>query len=87
MTETERVVITVYLVHGEPLKFALEPTEAKKLGMSEDLERALQRTGMAIEIDGKLMIVPYSNIKYVEIDPAPSGLPITIIQGAKYLTS
>ena len=87
MSESEQIIITIYLVHGEPLKFSLEPSEAKKMGVSEDLERALQRTGMAIEIDGKLMIVPYSNIQYVEIDPAPSGLPITIIQGAKHLTS
>ncbi len=87
MSESEQIIITIYLVHGEPLKFSLEPTEAKKMGVSEDLERALQRTGMAIEIDGKLMIVPYSNIQYIEIDPAPSGLPITIIQGAKRLIS
>jgi hypothetical protein len=87
MAETEQLIITIYLVHGDPLKFSLEPTQAKKMGFSEDLERALQRTSMAIEIDGKLMIVPYSNIQYVEIDPAPSGLPITIIQGAKHLTS
>ena len=86
MAETEQVIITIYLVHGEPLKFSLEPTEAKIMGVSEDLERSLQRTGMAIEIDNKLMIVPYSNIQYVEIDPAPSGLPITIIQGAKEIS-
>ena len=87
MAENEQVVITIHLVHGEPLKFSLEPTKAKKMGVSEDLERALQRVGMAIEIDHKLIIIPYSNIRYVEIDPAPSGLPITIIQGAKRLAS
>ena len=86
MSETEQVIITIYLVHGEPIKFSLEPTEAKKMGMNEDLERALERTGMAIEIDNKLRIIPYSNIKYVEIDPAPPGLPITIIQGAKEIS-
>lgn len=86
MAENGQVIITINLVHGEPLKFSLEPTEAKKMGVSDDLERALQRTGMAIEIDNKLMIVPYSNIQYVEIDPAPSGLPITIIQGAKKIS-
>ena len=85
MSENKQFTVTVYLVHGEPLKFSLEPTEAKKMGVSEDLERALQRNGMAIEADNKLKIIPYSNIKYVEIDPAPPGLPFTIIQGAKQL--
>ena len=87
MAENDQVIITIFLVHGEPLKFSLEPSEAKKMGVSEDLERALQRTGMAIEIDQKLLMVPYSNIQYVEIDPAPTGLPVTIIQGAKRLIS
>jgi len=85
MTDNTQVTITVHLVHGEPLKFSLEPTETKKMGVSEDIERALQRNCMAIEADNKLRIIPYSNVKYVEIDPAPTGLPITIIQGAKLL--
>jgi hypothetical protein len=83
MADNVQVTITIHLVHGEPLKFSLEPSEAKKLGVSEDLERALQRNSLAIEADNKLRIIPYSNIKYVEIDPAPTGLPYTIIQGAK----
>ena len=87
MAENDQIITTIYLVHGEPLKFSLVLAEAKRYGLSEDIERALTRTGMAIEIDSKLIIVPYSNIQYIEIDPAPSGLPITIIQGAKRLTS
>jgi hypothetical protein len=83
MTDKKQVTITVHLVHGEPLKFSLEPSEAKKLGVSEDIERALQRNGMAIEADNELLIIPYSNIKYVEINPAPENLPFTIIQDAK----
>jgi hypothetical protein len=83
MTNNKQVIITVHLVHGEPLKFSLEPSAAKKLGVSEDIERALQRNALAIEADNELLIIPYSNIKYVEIDPAPENLPFTIIQDAK----
>jgi len=85
MADNTQATITIHLVHGEPLKFSLELTEAKKMGVSEDIERALQRNSMAIEADNKLRIIPYSNVKYVEIDPAPTGLPITIIQGAKQI--
>jgi len=86
MADNNQVTITVHLVHGEPLVYSLEPSEAKKLGVSEDLERALQRNSMAIEADNKLRIIPYSNIKYVEIEPAPENLPFTIIQGAKQIS-
>jgi len=85
MVENELVTLTVYLVHGEPLKFSMKPTEAKMMGVSDDLERALQRNGIAVEIDNKLLIIPYSNIKYIEIDPSPPGLPFTIVRGSKQL--
>jgi hypothetical protein len=85
MNNNTQVSITVHLVHGEPLKFSLNPSDAKMLGVSEDLERALQRNCMAIEADNQLRIIPYSNIKYVEFDPAPDNLPVTIIRGAKQI--
>jgi hypothetical protein len=80
---SKQVTITIHFIHGEPLKISVTPTEAKMMGISEDLERALQRNAMAIEVDNKLQIIPYSNIKYVEIDPSPEGLPFTVIQDAK----
>jgi hypothetical protein len=83
MDSPEQVTVTIYFVEGEPLRFTVLPDEAKLLGLSDDVQQALQRTAMAVEIDNSLKIIPYSNIKYIEIDPAPSGLPITVIKGAK----
>jgi len=85
MNEPEQVTVTIYFIEGEPLRFTVLPDEAKMLGFSDDLLQALQRTSMAVEIDNSLKIIPYSSIKYVEIVPAPPGLPFTIIQGAKQL--
>jgi hypothetical protein len=83
MDSSEQVTVTIYFVEGEPLRFTVLPDEAKLLGLSDDVQQAMQRTAMAVEIDNSLKIIPYSNIKYIEIDPAPSGLPITVIKGAK----
>jgi len=80
-------VFTIHLVHGEPLKFSLGMIEAKTklLGLNDDLERALTRNAMAVEIDNKLLIIPYTNIKQIECDPSPPELPFTIIRGATSL--
>lgn len=81
------LTVTVHLVHGEPIKFEVRFSESKGLGLGGDIEHSLTRTAMAIELDHKLVIIPYSNIQYVECDPAPSVLPLNMIRGAKRLLS
>ncbi|MBM2830805.1 MAG: hypothetical protein HW411_1595 [Gammaproteobacteria bacterium] len=87
MSENDILTITVYLIHGEPIKFEVHLSEAKELGLGEDIERSLIRSAMAVELDNKLIIIPYSNIQYIECDPAPSVLPLNMIRGAKHLLS
>lgn len=85
MNEEQVTVVTIHLIEGENLTFSIAPSEAKQLGLSDDIENALQRNSIAIELDDKLMIIPYSNIKYIEVDPAPASLPLSIISGARKL--
>ena len=84
MANPSNYTITVHLVQGDPLIFVLDPDEIKTklIGLSSDLEGSLNRNAMAIELDNRLLVVPYSNIKYLECDPSPPGLPLTIIRGA-----
>jgi hypothetical protein len=82
---SKEIIITIHFIDGEILKLSVTPTDAKMIGVSDDIERALQRNAMAVEIDNKLKIIPYDNVRYVDIDPAPDGLPLTVIQGAKQL--
>ena len=81
------LTISVHLVQGETIKFEVQLSESKGLGLGGDIEHSLTRTAMAIELDHKLVIIPYSNIQYVECDPAPSILPLNMIRGAKRLLS
>jgi protoporphyrinogen oxidase len=79
--------LTIHLIHGDPMKFEVEMTEVKKLGLSDDIEQALNRNAMAIEAEGKLYMIPYSNVQYIESDPSPDDLPIYIIRDAKRLVN
>ncbi len=78
--------MTIYRIHGEPLKFELEITAAKEMGLSGDIEEALSRSAMAIEANGILYVVPYSNIDHIECIPSPEVLPIHIMRNAKLLS-
>lgn len=83
MNEEHEMIVTIHLIDGEELKFAISPSEAKQIGVSDDIENALQRNSMAIEMDNKLIVIPYTNVRYIEVDPAPASLPLSIITGAR----
>ena len=52
MNDNNRPVLTIYRIHGEPLKFEIVLTAAKEMGLSGDIEQALSRSAMAIEANG-----------------------------------
>lgn len=81
------ITVTVHLIEGEAIKFEVRLSAAKEYSLGEDIEKSLLRNAMAIELDKKLIMIPYNNIKYVECDPAPSVLPQNMIRGAKRLIS
>ena len=83
MTAEVEFKVIVHLIHGESIKFKVLPTEAEMISKGDDIEAALSRTSMGLEIDGKFMIIPYSNIRYIEADPSPPNLPIFVTQRAK----
>ena len=43
----------------------------------------MSRQSFAIEVAGRLVIVPIQNIRTVEITPAPDRLPPTVVRGAR----
>ena len=83
MSSENTYTVYVHLIHGETIKFETDITDANLIGVAEDLEKALSRNSMAFEMNGKLVWVPYSNIKYMEIDPAPPDLPMGMIRNAR----
>ena len=86
MNDNNRPVLTIYRIHGESLKFELEITAAKEIGLSGDIEEGLSRSAMAIEANGTLYVVPYSNIQHIECTPTPETLPIFIMRNAKLIS-
>jgi hypothetical protein len=86
MNDKNKPIITIHRIHGDPLKFEVELTAAKEMGLSGDIEQSLSREAMAIEANGTLYIIPYSNINYIEATPAPEILPIFIMRNAKLLS-
>lgn len=74
--------VTINVVHGNPIRFRVELPEWQLLGLGADIEKAESRNVMALEVDGKLLMIPYSNICFIQVEPVPPELPGYILRGA-----
>ena len=67
--------ITIHLIHGEPIKLRGQRNMEEIMNIGTGIERAMDAKYLCVELDGKLMVIPDHNIKWVEISPVPD-LPI-----------
>jgi hypothetical protein len=48
------------------------------------LKEALEARHLVVEAEGALVLVPFENIKYLQLYPAPKKLPAGVIRGASF---
>lgn len=75
----EEMTVRLNLIHGEPIAFKGEITEARRRNMGANIERMIASNYIGVELSGKLTIVPIHNIRSVEIDPAPAVLIKSVV--------
>jgi hypothetical protein len=49
------------------------------------IKKALESDRIMAEVDGRLLIIPVRNIKYIEISPAPPKLPKGVLLGTEVM--
>jgi len=48
------------------------------------LKEALEARHLVIQAEGALVVIPFDNVKYLQIYPAPKKLPAGVIRGASF---
>jgi hypothetical protein len=48
------------------------------------LKEALDARHLVIQAEGALVVIPFENIKYLQVYPAPKKLPAGVIRGASF---
>ena len=48
------------------------------------LKEALEARRLVIQAEGALVVIPFENIKYLQLYPAPKKLPSGVIRGASF---
>ena len=68
----KEVTIVVNLMHGGPLRLKGRRSEQDLMNLASRIERAMEARYLGVELDGKLTLIPASNIGSIEISPVPS---------------
>ncbi len=80
---TKEFTITIHLIQGDPIRFKLRRTAAQLRNVATNLEGGLQARYVGVELNGKLVIVPFHNVRSIDIDPAPGGIVQHVLRDAK----
>lgn len=80
--------LIIHFNNGTKMDVAF-PTQIKNspAAVLEGIKRAMESDKLAFEAEGRLMVVPWASVRYVEIAPAPAALPFGVIKGARIIQS
>jgi hypothetical protein len=83
MQNVSEITISIQLLSGDPIVFSIEADEDRQRNAGARIESSMAGNYIGVELDGKLVIIPTSNIQKIEILPAPTGLISHVVKGAK----
>ena len=78
--------LTLYFLDGNDMSIAFPKQPGNPLLLAKRIQAALDADQVTIEIDGELMMIPKSSIKYMTVSPLPDELPETVIRGGSVVT-
>jgi len=74
--------MTVHFVDGSKMRLSFPKQTKTDEVVSIKLEKLLDKPALLVQADGALLSIPFSSIKYLQVYPAPGGLPDYVIIGA-----
>lgn len=74
---------SITFMDGKEISYAWEATNEDVFRASSSLDRILHSQAITLSIEGRLVIIPLSNVRHVEINPAPINLPCHVVKGAR----
>jgi hypothetical protein len=77
------VTCTISFVDGDQLKVEWAKQEDASIRARSIMEKILANENFAIELEGRLVMIPLQNVRTIEVRPAPDKLPETVVRGAR----
>jgi hypothetical protein len=75
--------LTIHFTDGTHLTLRYPQSERTDPALGSRIEALLDHQYFLVEVEGSVMLFPFTNIKYIQAHPAPNPLPQNIIRGAR----
>jgi hypothetical protein len=82
---SEKRGIIIHFMDGSKklLEFPQQVADAD-VAAAAKLKEALETRHLVIQAEGALIVIPFDNVKYLQVYPAPKKLPGYAIRGASF---
>ena len=67
--------MVIHFMDGSSVKLDFPKQVKHDESIVPRLEKIMERQVLIAEVDGALMVVPFNNVKYLQVYPAPERLP------------
>lgn len=74
--------MTVHFMDGSKMSFSFPKQVTHDEFVSGRLDKILAKPALIVEADGAALIIPFSNIKYIQMYGVPTKLPDYVIRNA-----
>jgi hypothetical protein len=82
---TEKASAVIYFMDGTNLVIDYPRQAGNDPGtIATNVRKALDADKLVVEVDGSLLVIPMTNIKYVAITPLPDALPSNVLRNAHF---
>ena len=78
----EKRALTIQFTDGTKFSFDFPKQARDDQMIASRIEQVLKDQYLMVEADGTVLMFPLSNIKYVQVYPAPAKIPDNMIRGA-----
>jgi len=72
----------IHFMDGSQMRVSFPKQVSHEASVPVRMERMLEKDVLMIEADGALLGIPFSSIKYLQIYPAPAGMPDYVVKQA-----
>jgi hypothetical protein len=82
MSEQPQNGMRIHFVDGNSLTIDFPPQRENRAGRELLFDDIMKKRMLTVAADGALHVIPFENVKYISVFPAPTELDKSIIQGA-----
>lgn len=76
--------VTIHYNNGKTLKLSFpEQIRNSTTAVLEGMKKIMEGDKIAIEAEGRLIVIPWSSVQQIEVTPSPASLPFGAIKNAK----